>query len=166
MSDKFPHLACVWGEPYNWDSLNVQLQVPDEPGFYAFTDHSDPLQASVPGKQVLYIGIATQSLRERIKKYKAGDNTNRGLMNMHAGGFFMLLSRADSAHYDGKTLTHSVQRTPVNVTIKATASKPAQHSVLTPNSIFLRWSVDYRAAIESLLINQLNPKYNIMLVKE
>lgn len=166
MSDQFPHLSCVWSDPFDWDGVNANLQVPDEPGFYAFTDHAGPLQVSVPGKQVLYIGIATQSLRERIKKYKAGDKTGaRGLMNMHAGGFFMLLSRADAAHYGDGRVTHSVQKTPVPYTVKA-AGQPPRHGVLTPNSIYLRWSVDYRAAIEALLIQQLNPKFNTMLVQE
>ncbi|NOT49047.1 MAG: hypothetical protein HOP17_15005, partial [Acidobacteria bacterium] len=83
MSDQFPHLSCIWSDPYDWDNLNANIQVPHEPGFYAFTDHAGPLQASVsvPGKQVLYIGIATKSLRDRIKKYKAGDKTDsQGLM--------------------------------------------------------------------------------------
>lgn len=166
MNNQFPHLSCVWGDQHDWDTLNPNVDVPNEPGFYAFTDHPGPLQPSVPGKSVLYVGIATQSLRDRIKKYKTGDKSGtKGLMNLHAGGFFLMLSRA-VAHYDGKRVTHSVQRTPVEVIYKATAAKPAQHSVLTPDAIYVRWTVDYRAAIEALLIQQLSPKYNTMLVQE
>ena len=160
-NNQFPHLSCVWSNPLDWDAVNANIDVPDEPGYYAFTDHAGSLQPSMPGKSVLYVGIATQSLRDRIKKYKTGDTT--GLANMHRGGLMLLLSRASAAHYDGSRLTHSVQRNPVDVYVKGTATKPAQHGVLPPDVIYLRWSVDYRAAIEALLIQQLNPKFNTML---
>lgn len=161
-NNQFPHLSCVWSDPYNWDALNANVDVPDEPGYYAFTDHAGALQPSVPGKSVLYVGIATQSLRDRIKKYKNGDTT--GLANMHRGGLMLLLSRASAAHYGEEGLSHSIQRNPVNVYVKATATKPAEQRVLMPNSIYLRWAVDYRAAIEALLIQQLHPRFNTMLV--
>lgn len=160
-SNNNPHLSCVWGNPYDWDALNVNVDVPDEPGFYAFTDHAGPLQPSAGGKNVLYVGIATQSIRARIRKYKTGDTAS--IMNLHKGGFMMMLSRATAHFHDGK-LTHSVQRTPVNVTIRS-AGKPPEQSVLMPDSIYLRWAVDYRAAIEAMLIQQLNPKFNTMLVQ-
>jgi len=158
--NKFPHLSCTWSEPHDWDTLDLRNDVPAEPGYYAFTDHTDTLQPSVPGKSVLYVGIAADSIQERIGKYKRGDvSGTKGLMNLHAGGFFMMLSRA-TAHYDGKRVTHSVQRTPVEVIYKATDTRPPQHGILMPQAIYLRWAVDYRAQIEALLIRQLNPKYN------
>jgi excinuclease UvrABC nuclease subunit len=134
--------------------------VPDEPGYYAFTDHNGALTPTPGGKNVLYVGIATQSLRKRISKYKTGDTAS--ISNLHKGGFLMFLSRATAHFHDGK-LTHSVQRTPVTFT-RISAGQPPQHGVLEPDKIYLRWSVDHRAAIEALLIRQLNPKYNTMLV--
>jgi hypothetical protein len=161
-----PHLSCVWSAPHDWDALRPNIDVPDEPGYYAFTDHAGPLHPSTPNSQVLYVGIATQSIRERIRKYKTGDRSGTlGLMNMHAGGFFLMLSRA-TAHYDGKKVTHSVQRTPVQVVYKPTSTTPGHASVLQPDAIYLRWAVDYRAAIEALLIQQLHPKFNTMLVQD
>lgn len=157
--DPNPHLSCVWGEPHDWDRLAVGI-VPDEPGFYAFTNHTDTLQPTVPGKTVLYVGIATQSLRDRIRKYKTGDFTN--INNLHRGGFMMFLSRS-TAHFADGQLTHSVQRTPVQFT-RVSAGKPPVSGVLEPDKIYLRWAVDYRAAIEALLIQQLNPRFNTMLV--
>ena len=91
--DQNPHLSCLWGDPHDWDLLSAAT-VPNDPGFYAFTNHADVLQAAATGKKVLYIGIATQSLRERIRKYKTGDFTN--INALHRGGFMMFLSRADS----------------------------------------------------------------------
>jgi hypothetical protein len=85
-------------------------------------------------------------------------------MNLHRGGFFLMLSRA-VAHADAGGLTHSVQRTPVEVIVKPSATKPAEQRLLMPDAIYLRWAVDYRAAIEALLIQQLCPKYNTMLVQ-
>jgi hypothetical protein len=167
-TNQVPHLSCVWSNPVDWDSLNVNTDVPAEPGYYAFTDHADALQPTAAGKSVLYVGIATQSIRDRIRKYKTGDKSGtKGLMNLHAGGFFMMLgTRGATAHYDGKSVTHSVQRNPVEVYIKATATKPAQHYSQLPDAIYLRWAVDYRAAIEALLIQQLYPKFNSMLVQD
>lgn len=156
-----PHLSCVWGIPHDWDSLSAVI-VPHEPGFYAFTDHADQLQASGPGKTVLYVGIATRSLRDRIRKYKNGDTS--GIRNMHRGGFEMFMSRAVAHYSDGK-LTHSVQRDPVPFT-RVNAGKPPEHGVLQPTKIYLRWAVDHRAAIEALLIQQLNPKFNTMLTQD
>jgi hypothetical protein len=165
-SNQFPHLTCAWGDPHDWDRLRPNMDVPDEPGFYAFTNHAGPLQPSAGPNQVLYIGIATQSLRERIRKYKTGDKSGtKGLMNMHAGGFFLMLSRA-TAHFDGKNVTHSVQRKPVEVFVKGAQGRPPQHYSQLPDAIYLRWAVDYRAAIEALLIQQLNPKFNTMLVQD
>lgn len=161
-----PHLTCVWGNPHEWETLNPNPDVPDEPGYYAFTDHAGPLQPSMPNAYVLYVGIATRSLRDRIRKYKTGDvSGTKGLMNLQAGGFLMMLStRGASAHIAGKKstmrVTHSVQRNPVEVYVKPNAGKPAQHYSLLPEAIYLRWSVDYRAAIEPLLIQQLKPKFN------
>lgn len=157
--DPNPHLSCVWSAPFDWDGLNI-ASVPDEPGFYAFTDHADVLQPSVTGRTVLYVGIATQSLRDRIRKYKTGDFS--GISNMHRGGFMMFLSRA-TAHFQDGRLTHSVQRTPVEVT-RLSAGRPPEKSTLDPNKFYLRWAVDHRAAIEALLIQHLNPKFNTMLV--
>ena len=163
--NQFPHLSCVWSEPHDWDTLKMK-DVPDKPGYYAFTDHPGPLQPSVPGKSVLYVGIASRKIRDRISKYKTGDKSGtKGLMNLHAGAFFLVLSRG-TAHYDGKRVTHSVQRTPIEVIYKATATRPAERGLLMPNSIYLRWAVDYRAAIEALLIQQLNTKFNDMLTEE
>lgn len=156
--DPNPHLSCVWGDPHDWDSLSAST-VPNEPGFYAFTDHPNAMQAtSGPGQRVLYVGIATDSLRKRIRKYKTGDRS--GISDMHRGGFEMFMSRA-VAHYGDGELTHSVQRTPVPYT-RISAGKPPVHGVLEPTRIYLRWVVDYRAAIERLLIKQLRPKYNTM----
>jgi hypothetical protein len=160
MSNNQPHLTCSWSSPVDWDTLSV-ASVPAEPGYYAFTDYPGALQPSAPGQNVLYVGIATRSLQDRIRKYKTGDT--RGLANMHLGGFMMLISRA-TAHYGDGRLTHSVQRTPIQVTTR-TANGPAQQSTLNPDSIYLRWAVDYRAAIEALLIQQLSPKYNTMLTQ-
>lgn len=167
-----PHLSCIWSDPRNWDTLNASVDVPDEPGYYAFTDHPDKLQQAGPDRHVLYVGIATQSLRDRIKKYKAGDMAD--LMNLHRGGFLLMLSRKGAAHADlikdskGKDkvrVTHTVQRQPIEVNVKATATKPAEQRLLMPEPIYLRWAVDYRAAIEALLIKQLCPKYNTMHVQ-
>lgn len=154
-----PHLSCVWSNPVDWDSLTTAT-VPAEPGYYAFTDHNGPLVPSSGSNNVLYVGIATQSLRKRIGKYKTGDTAS--IASLHKGGFLMFLSRASAHFHDGK-LTHSVQRTPVNFTIKS-AGQPPQHGVLEPQKFYLRWCVDHRAAIEALLIQQLNPKFNTMLV--
>ena len=154
--NRFPHLSCVWSDPCNWDALNPDADVPDEPGYYAFTDYPDELQPSRDDKRVLYVGIATQSLRDRIKKYKTGDTT--GLMNLHRGGFMLMLSRG-AAHADGSRVTHSVQRKPIEVMVMPTATKPAERRVLMPDAIYLRWAVDYRAAIEALLIRQLRPGF-------
>jgi hypothetical protein len=161
-SNRFPHLSCVWSDPRNWDTLNASIDVPDEPGYYAFTNYPDKLQPSAHDKQVLYVGIATQSLRDRIKKYKTGDTT--GLMNLHRGGFLLMLSRG-VAHAEAGRLTHSVQRTPVEVLVKPSATTPAAQRLLMPDAIYLRWAVDYRAAIEALLIQQLSPRYNTMHVQ-
>lgn len=156
-----PHLTCVWSDPVDWDSLST-ASVPDEPGYYAFTNHNGNLFSAPAGKSVLYVGIATQSLRKRISKYKTGDTAS--IANLHKGGFLMFLSRATAHFHDGK-LTHSVQRTPVPFT-RHSAGQPPVHGVLEPDKIYLRWAVDYRAAIEALLIQQLNPKYNTMLVRD
>lgn len=156
-----PHLTCVWSDPADWDVLSAST-VPAEPGYYAFTDHNGQLVATGGNANVLYVGIATQSLQERIRKYKTGDFTN--INAMHRGGFMMFLSRATAHFGDGK-LTHSVQRTPVNFTIKS-AGQPPQHGVMQPQKIYLRWAVDYRAAIEALLIQSLKPKFNTMLVQD
>lgn len=146
---------------YDWDTLQLTA-VPDEPGYYAFTDYAGPLMPTPQGKNVLYIGMATKSLRQRISKYKTGDTGN--IANLHKGGFLMFLSRATAHYHDGK-LTHSVQRTPVNFTIKA-AGQPPQHGVLEPSKIYLRWAVDYSAAVEAMLIRKFQPKYNTMLVSD
>lgn len=159
--DTTPHLTCVWSEPTDWDALTTSM-VPDDPGYYAFTDHNGPLSPTAGNRSVLYVGIATQSLRKRISKYKTGDTVS--IANLHKGGFLMFLSRATAHFHDGK-LTHSVQRTPVNFTVKAAGQVP-QHGVLQPDKIYLRWAIDHRAAIEALLIRQLNPKYNTMLVQD
>jgi hypothetical protein len=136
--------------------------VPDDPGYYAFTDHNGSLSPTSSAGSVLYVGIATQSLRSRIRKYKTGDTAS--ISNLHKGGFLMFLSRATAHFHDGK-LTHSVQRTPVTFTRHVAGQSP-QHGVLEPDKIYLRWAVDHRAAIEALLIRQLQPKYNTMLVQE
>jgi hypothetical protein len=162
-TNQLPHLSCVWSEPHNWDTLNANIDVPDEPGYYAFTDYADILQPSANDKNVLYVGIATQSLRDRIKKYKLGDTT--GLMGLHRGGFLLMLSRG-VAHASAGRVTHSVQRTPVEVIVRPTATKPGDQRFLMPDAIYLRWAVDYRAAIEALLIQQLCPKYNTMFVQQ
>ena len=165
ITDRSPHLSCVWSDPLVWDTLNPLVDVPDEPGYYAFTDYPDRLQPSAGNKQVLYVGIATNSLRDRLKVYKSGDTS--GLKHMHRGGLHTLLSRAGAAHAsidasNKLTLTHSVQRTPITVTMKATATHPAQQSVLAPPPLYVRWAVDYRAAIEAKLIQQLGPRFNTM----
>ena len=159
--DTNPHLSCQWSVPCDWDGLTT-ASVPDEPGYYAFTDHNGPLNPTGGGNNVLYVGIATQSLRSRIRKYKTGDTAS--ISNLHKGGFLMFLSRATAHFHDGK-LTHSVQRTPVNFT-RQIPGQPPQHGVLEPDKIYLRWAVDHRAAIEALLIRQLQPKYNTMLAQE
>ena len=92
MNDPNPHLSCVWSDAHDWDALNANIDVPDAPGYYVFTDYPDKLLPIPSGKRVLYVGIATQSLRDRIKKYKTGDAT--GLMNLHRGGLMLMLSRA------------------------------------------------------------------------
>jgi hypothetical protein len=160
-TNQLPHLSCVWSDPRNWDTLNVNIDVPDEPGYYAFTDYPDALQPTTQNKRVLYVGIASQSLRDRIRKYKTGDTS--GLTNLHRGGFFLMLSRG-VAHSDEGGLSHSVQRAPIEVITKPTATKPGGQSFMMPDLIYLRWAVDYRAAIEALLIQQLCPRYNTMLV--
>ncbi len=95
-----------------------------------------------------------------MRKYRTGDAS--GLMNMHRGGFMMFLSRASAAHVgsDGR-VTHSVRRDPIRVSTHG-GGKPPQSSVLAPEKFFLRWAVDYRAAIEAMLIRDLHPKYNTM----
>ncbi len=159
----FPHLSCVWSDPFNWDTLNPTLDVPNEPGYYAFTDYDDKLQPSTNDKNVLYIGIATRSLRDRIKKYKTGDTT--GLMNLHRGGLLLMLSRG-VAHAELGKVTHSAQRKPFEVIVKPTPTKSAEQRIIKPDLIYLRWAVDYRAAIEAKLIEQLRPKYNTMHARE
>jgi len=158
-SNRFPHLSCVWSDPCNWDTLNASIDVPNEPGYYAFTDYPDKLQPSAHDKHVLYVGIATQSLLDRIKKYKTGDTT--GLMNLHRGGFLLMLSRG-SVHAELGRVTHSIQRKPIEVIVRPTATKSAEQRFLMPDAIYLRWAVDYRAAIEAKLIEHLCPKYNTM----
>ncbi len=108
---------------------------------------------------MLYVGIATRSSRARIKKYKTGDSS--GLMNLHRGGFLLMLSRA-GAHADGEGVTHSVRRQPVRVVVRPTATSPGRSYSLLPDKIYLRWAVDHRAAIEALPIRQLSPKFNTM----
>ena len=137
--NQFPHHSCAWGEPHNWDTLKVG-NVPDEPGYYAFTNYPEKLQPSNGEKQVLYIGIATRSLRDRIKKYKTGDTS--GIMNLHRGGFLLMLSRG-VAHAEPGRVTHSVQRTPVEVIVKSSDDQPDQQRVLNPDAIYLRWAVPY-----------------------
>lgn len=146
---------------HDWDTIQIS-QVPDEPGYYAFTDFAGPMSTPPPGKSVLYVGMATKSLRQRISKYKTGDTVS--IANLHKGGFLMFLSRATAHFHDGK-LTHSVQRTPVNYTIRS-AGQPPQHGVLEPSKIYLRWAVDYSAAVEAMLIRKCNPKFNTMLVSD
>jgi hypothetical protein len=95
--DPHPHLTCRWEKPVDWDLLDVP-NVPNEPGFYAFTDYGDEaLQPTPAGKSVMYVGIATGSLRRRLQRYKRGDTT--GLTNLHRGGL-LLLSRAAAVHVD------------------------------------------------------------------
>ena len=159
IDDPFPHQSCSWEDPYDWDALDPNV-VPDQPGFYAFTDHSDTLETTQAGKAVLYVGIATISLRGRLKSYKTGDST--GIANMHKGGFLLMVSRAGAVHSgDAGRIQHSVQRKPIDV-ITLSGSGPAQHSVLEPEKIYIRWAIDPRAAIEALLIRGLRPKYNTM----
>jgi hypothetical protein len=162
-TDRFPHISCVWNDPRDWDSLNA-ADVPDEPGYYAFTNYTEKLQPSSGTKEVLYVGIAAQSLRDRIRKYKTGDTSN--LMHLHKGGFFMLISRAAAAHAEPGRVTQTVIRKPIEVIIKPGGGEPEERRTILPNAIYLRWAVDYRAAIEALLIRQLSPKYNTMLVQE
>jgi hypothetical protein len=158
--DRSPHLTCDWQAPADWDALEVNGDVPDGPGFYAFTNHDGPLTASGQGREVLYIGIATTSLRDRMRKYRTGDAS--GISNMHRGGLMMFLSRAGAAHFGSSgRMTHSVQRKPIDVRVRSASGADA-HSVLEPKKIYLRWAVDYRAAIEALLIRDLRPKYNTM----
>ncbi len=159
-TDRSPHHLCVWQEPRDWDAVDVNRDVPHEPGYYVFTNHADPLSVVSAGKAVLYVGIATTSIRDRMRKYRTGDAS--GLSNMHRGGFFMFLSRASAAHAgaDG-SLTHSVIRKPINV-INRTGTGPSQRSVIQPDKFYLRWAVDYRAAIEALLIRDLQPTFNTM----
>jgi hypothetical protein len=157
--DPAPHLSCIWEKPVDWDALDP-ASVPDAPGFYAFTDYDGPLQPTPPGGSVLYVGIATGSLRNRLKKYKTGDTT--GITNMHRGGLMLLLSRASAAHVDDTgRVTHSIQRKPVQV-ITRRSGQPLQTSTVDPNRIYIRWAVDPRAAIEAMLIRMLRPKYNTM----
>ena len=156
-----PHLSCVWSAPHNWDTLNANTDVPNKPGYYAFTNYPDKLQCSTASKQVLYVGIATQSLRNRIKKYKTGDAS--GIMHLHRGGFLLMLSRG-IAHAETGRVSHSVQRKPIEVVTRPSATGSGGQRVIAPEAIYLRWAVDYRAAIEALLIRQLLPKYNTMLV--
>ncbi len=158
--DQSPHLTCPWDPPVDWDALEVSSDVPDAPGFYVFTNHDGPLQAPGQGREVLYVGIATTSLRTRMRKYKTGDAS--GISNMHRGGFMMFMSRAGAAHFGGGgRMTHSVQRKPIDVRVRSAAGA-VHHSVLEPNKIYLRWAVDPRAAIEALLIRDLRPRYNTM----
>jgi hypothetical protein len=158
--DPNPHLSCTWEKPVDWDALDSQ-EVPDEPGFYAFTDYGeDALQPTPAGKSVLYVGIATGSLRKRLRKYKLGDTS--GITNMHRGGLMLLLSRAAAAHIDDSgRVTHSIQRKPIEVTTRR-SGQPLQTHTLDPNRIYVRWAVDPRAAIEAMLIRMLNPKFNTM----
>ncbi|MDD2759601.1 MAG: hypothetical protein PHH11_04845 [Methylomonas sp.] len=162
-SNHFPHLSCVWSAPYNWDTLNVTVDIPNEPGYYAFTDHSEILQPSTSEKNVLYVGIATSSIRERIRKYKTGDTS--GIMNLHRGGFFLMLSRG-VAHAELGRVSHSVQKKPVEVFNRPTPSNSPAQRIISPQSIYLRWAVDYRAAIEAKLIEQLRQKYNTVHAKD
>ncbi len=161
--DRFPHLSCAWSEPRPWDSLAV-ADVPDEPGYYVFTNYPDALQPSDGIRDVLYVGIASRSLRDRIRKYKTGDTGN--LMHLHRGGFFMLISRAAAAHAEPGRVTHSVARKPIEVVIRRGKGKPEEQRTIQPEAIYLRWAIDYRAAIEAFLIRQLLPKFNTMLVQE
>jgi hypothetical protein len=85
-------------------------------------------------------------------------------MHLHRGGFLMMLSRA-TAHAEAGRVSHTVQRTPIEVVSKPNGDQPAESRILQPKAIYLRWAVDYRAAIEALLIQQLCPKYNTMLVQ-
>ncbi len=155
-----PHLTCVWEQPRDWDSVDPGVDVPDTPGYYVFTDYSGPLLPTPPGKSVLYVGIATRSLRERITKYKRGDST--GLTDLHRGGLFLILSRAVAHAEPGRKPTRSVQTTPVEVLVKPTATKPGRTYTLDPKTIYLRWAEDNRAAIEALLVQQLLPRFNTM----
>ncbi len=158
--DPNPHLTCQWADPTDWETLDI-ANVPNEPGYYAFTDYSDkPLQPTAAGNSVLYIGIATGSLRKRLQRYKRGDTT--GITNMHRGGLMLLLSRAAAAHIDDAgRVTHSRQRNPVEVTTRRAGQAP-QVRTIEPNRIYIRWAVDPRAAIEAMLIRSLSPKFNTM----
>ncbi len=158
--DSNPHLTCEWDAPIDWDELTVG-DIPDEPGFYAFTDFSGANIYSVPkGGSVLYIGIATGSLRNRLRSYKNGDL--RSVHNLHRGGLMLVLSRASSAGLDDKgRVIHSIQRKPVQVITRRAGQAP-QHSTIDPNRIYIRWAVDPRAAIEAMLIRTLNPRFNTM----
>jgi hypothetical protein len=160
--DPNPHRSCRWEAPVDWDTLNVNVQVPDEPGFYAFTDHAGvPLQPSQPGKKVLYVGIATGSLRRRLRKYRTGDRS--GISNMHRGGFDLFMSRAGAAHAGGGArVTHSVHRKSTQVTVRSGPGQPLRHHTIEPEKIWVRWAVDPRAAIEAKLIRELNPQHNTM----
>jgi hypothetical protein len=160
IQDPNPHLTCHWENPVDWDTLDVPL-VPNDPGYYAFTDHGDtPLQPTAAGKSVLYVGIATGSLRKRLQRYKRGDTT--GITNMHRGGLMLLLSRASAAHIDDAgRITHSRQRKPIEVTTRR-AGQPPQVHTLEPDRIYVRWAIDPRAAIEAMLIRMLLPKFNTM----
>jgi hypothetical protein len=158
--DPNPHLTCNWENPLDWETLDVAL-VPNAPGFYAFTEYADtPLQPTVPGKGVLYVGIATGSLRKRLQSYKRGDAT--GIASMHRGGLMLLLSRASAAHIDDAgRITHSRQGKPITVTTHR-AGQPPQKRTLEPDRIYIRWAVDPRAAIEAMLIRTLLPRFNTM----
>jgi hypothetical protein len=160
IQDPNPHLTCHWEAPVDWETLRPG-DVPNEPGFYVFTDYGDAvLQPTPTQKGVLYVGIATGSLRKRLQRYKRGDTT--GITDMHRGGLMLLLSRAAAAHIDdaGK-ITHSRQQKPIQVTTRR-AGQPLQIHTLEPDRIYVRWAVDPRAAIEAMLIRMLQPRFNTM----
>ena len=161
MHDAFPHRPCPWVAPHDWDTLDVRATVPDEPGYYVFTNHAEQLLASGAEKNVLYIGMAARSLRERIQRYRGGENNN--LAPIHAGAFLLFLSRASAVHAtEGNVyprLQAGIQRRPIDVTIQRAGGGIERYQI-APSKIYLRWAVDTRAAIERLLIRDLHPKYN------
>jgi hypothetical protein len=61
MSAKSLYLTCVWCEPHNWDTLDVAVDVPDEAGYYVFTNYAGLLLPPPPDGRVLYVGMARRS---------------------------------------------------------------------------------------------------------
>jgi hypothetical protein len=129
--------------------------VPILPGFYAFTDYEDgTLQPTRTGARVLYVGQAF-NLHERLSTYKLRGRSALG----HRGATHLLTSHLSAVSASGAGDEFSLERHRQAREVEVYRKGRAPTKIL-PKTIFVRWAVDHREAIEAYLIEELHPVFN------